>query len=173
MSGPYSHGHSAALPPQPMLAASVSLGSAPLHGGDRLTKHGLQVMLTRLHPEPRRAVPGLKECGPQVIVGAQQGTQRDLCSGQHGCWVWSQGAAYHRLGAAGLVSWGHWSWFCWSLGELSEAAFFQDSTSSTVSQSAQESPAREAGLLMTVIEGVVGVPGSAGEPSQLHLSQEA
>ena len=44
--GPYSHGHSAALPLQPMLAASMSLGPAPLHGGDGLVKHGIQVTPT-------------------------------------------------------------------------------------------------------------------------------
>ena len=129
-------------------------------------------------PRPPPTLPALAGVlasarGPQVIVEAQQATQRDLCSGQHGCWVWSQGATDHRLGASGLVSWGRWSWFCWSLGEPSAATFFQDPTSSMVAQSAQESPAREAGLLTAVTEGVLGVPGSAGEPSQLHLSQEA
>ena len=43
----------------------------------------------------------------------------------------------------------------------------------SVAQVTQEPPAREAGLLMAVTEGVVGVPRPAGEPSQLHLSQEA
>lgn len=173
MSGPYSHGHSAALPPQPMLAASVSLGPAPLHGGDRLTKHGLQVVLTRLHPEPCRAMPGLKSVGPRLLWGHSRAPRETSAQGSMAAGCGARAPLTTDLGrqgwCPGVVGVGSVG----ALGNCQKPRSFRTLTSSTVAQSAQESPAREAGLLMTVIEGVVGVPGSAGEPSRLHLSQEA
>lgn len=157
----FHHGHSAAPPPQPFLAASASLGclpwsSLPSTEGTDGTEHGLQVTPAQLCRRNLSATPGpaephpASEHKPQVVGRGQgSGTQHGFCLGKRHRWGVEQGPQ-------GQASSGHWSSFCFSLRKLSETTpCSSKSTSSVVGQSSRESPAGESGLLMALPEWAV------------------
>lgn len=128
---PFHHGHSAAPPPQPFLAASVSLGCLPwsslpsTEGTDapskvfrspppQLCRRNLSATLDPAEPRPA------SEHKPQVVGRGQgSGTQNGFCLGKRRRWGVEQGPQ-------GQASSGHWSWLCFSLRKLSNhTVFFQ------------------------------------------------
>ena len=150
---PFHHGHSAAPPPGPFLAACLPWSSLPSTEGtdspSKVFRSPPPSSAGGISAEPRPA----SEHRPQVVGRGQgSGTQRGFCLGKRGCWGVEQGPQ-------GQASLGHWNWFCFSLRKLSETTpcSSRKSTSSVVGQSSREPPAGESGLPEGVVRCVLGL----------------